>query len=149
MILISCCFQGTPEYLFNLYCEWLTVWVSDFLASQKWKVFLLFFSARFLLSKVGFPLVDIFRTEPLFLRRNFLIMENIKKTPQIKLETIVQRCSVNKVFLEISQNLRENTCALGYATLLKKRLWHRCFPVILVKFTRASFFIEHLCWLLL
>ena len=32
--------------------------------------------------------------------------------------------------------------------LLKKRLWHRCFPVNFVKFPRTPFFIEHL-WLLL
>ena len=30
------------------------------------------------------------------------------------------------------------------ATLLKKRLWHRCFPVIFVKFLRTPFYIEHL-----
>ena len=35
------------------------------------------------------------------------------------------------------------------ATLLKKRLWHRCFPVNFVKFLRTPFFIEHLWWLLL
>ena len=34
-------------------------------------------------------------------------------------------------------------------TLLKKRLWHRCFPVNFVKFLRTPFFIEHLRWLLL
>ena len=33
------------------------------------------------------------------------------------------------------------------ATLLKKRLWHRCFPVNFVKFLRTPFFIEHLWWL--
>ena len=35
------------------------------------------------------------------------------------------------------------------ATLLKKRLWHRCFPVNFVKFLRTTFFMEHLSWLLL
>ena len=30
------------------------------------------------------------------------------------------------------------------ATLLKKRLWHRCFPVNFAKFFRTHFFIEHL-----
>ena len=35
------------------------------------------------------------------------------------------------------------------ATLLKKRLWHRCFPVNFAKFLRTPFFIEHLWWLLL
>ena len=34
------------------------------------------------------------------------------------------------------------------ATLLKKRLWHRCFPLNFVKFLRTSFFIEHFWWLL-
>ena len=33
------------------------------------------------------------------------------------------------------------------ATLLKKRLWHRCFPENFVKFPREPFFIEHLWWL--
>ena len=30
------------------------------------------------------------------------------------------------------------------ATLLKKRLWHRCFPVNLARFLGTSFFTEHL-----
>ena len=34
-------------------------------------------------------------------------------------------------------------------TLLKKRLWHRYFPVDFVKFLRTPFFIEHLWWLVL
>ena len=35
------------------------------------------------------------------------------------------------------------------ATLSKKRLWHRCFPVNFAKFLRTPFSIEHLWWLLL
>ena len=35
------------------------------------------------------------------------------------------------------------------ATLLKMRLWHRCFPVNFAKFSRTPFFTEHLWWLLL
>ena len=35
------------------------------------------------------------------------------------------------------------------ATLFKKRLWHRCFPVNFVKFLRTPFLKEHLWWLLL
>ena len=38
---------------------------------------------------------------------------------------------------------------LSPATLLKKRLWYRCFPVNFVKFLRTTFYIEHLWWLLL
>ena len=36
-----------------------------------------------------------------------------------------------------------------YATLLKKRLWHRWFPVNFAKFLRTPFLTEHLWWLLL
>ena len=35
------------------------------------------------------------------------------------------------------------------ATLLKKRLWHRCFSVNFAIFLRTPFFIEHLWWLFL
>ena len=35
------------------------------------------------------------------------------------------------------------------ATLLKQRLWHRCFPVNFAKFLRTPFLTEHLRWLLL
>ena len=37
---------------------------------------------------------------------------------------------------------------LSPATLLKKRLWRRCFPVNFAKFLRAPFLTEHLWWLL-
>ena len=74
-------------------------------------------------------------------------------------EAVVSRCSVEKVFLEISQNSQKKACArvsffskvTGQrpATLLKKRLCHRSFPVNFVKFLRAPFFTEHPRWLLL
>ena len=59
-----------------------------------------------------------------------------------------QECSIKQVLLENSQNSQENTCArvffkkvqgLSPATLLKKRLWHRCFLVNFTKFLRTSF----------
>ena len=50
-------------------------------------------------------------------------------------EAVVQRSSVKKVFLEVSQ--------------LKKSLWHRCFPVNFAKFLRTLFSTDHLRWLLL
>ena len=50
----------------------------------------------------------------------------------------------------LCQSLFFNKVAgLRPATLLKKRLWHRCFPVNFDKFLRTPFFIEHLWWLLL
>ena len=63
-----------------------------------------------------------------------------------------------KMFLKISQNPQENACArsrfnkvagLRSATLLKERLWHRCFLVNFTKFLETPFFIEYLWWLLL
>ena len=39
--------------------------------------------------------------------------------------------------------------SLRPATLLKRRLWHRCFSVNFAKFLRTPFFIEHIRWLLL
>ena len=50
----------------------------------------------------------------------------------------------------LRQSLFFNKVAgLRPATLLKKRLWRRCFSVIFVKFLRTPFFTEHLWWLLL
>ena len=43
---------------------------------------------------------------------------------------------------------RSSHC-LRHATLWKKRLCHRCFPVNFAKFLRTPFFTEHLRWLLL
>ena len=45
--------------------------------------------------------------------------------------------------------LFDKVAGLRSATLLKKILWHRCFPVNFVKFLRTIFFMEHLWWLLL
>ena len=60
--------------------------------------------------------------------------------PQSFFRSSHQRCSVRKVFLEISQNSQENTCASARPeTLLKKRLSHRCFHVNFVKFLRTLF----------
>ena len=69
-----------------------------------------------------------------------------------------QSCSVKKSVLRnfkkftgkhLCQSLFFNNVAgLRPATLLKKRLWHRCFPVNFVKFLRTPFLTEYL-WLLL
>ena len=73
-------------------------------------------------------------------------------------EAVVQRCSVKKIFLKISQNSPENTFArvsfliklqAAPVTLLKKRHWRRCFPVNFAKFLRAPFFTVNPRWLLL
>ena len=43
----------------------------------------------------------------------------------------------------------DKVAGLSPVTLLKKKLWHGCFPVNFVKFLRTSFYLEHLWWLLL
>ena len=52
-------------------------------------------------------------------------------------EAVVRRCSVKKAFLEILQNWQANACAR--ASFLKKRLWHKCFPVNFTKFCEHLF----------
>ena len=42
-----------------------------------------------------------------------------------------------------------STWGLKPATLLKKRLWHRCLPANFMKFLRTPFYTEHVWWLLL
>ena len=74
-------------------------------------------------------------------------------------KAVYRRCSIKKVFLEISQNPKESNCdrafffdnvmGLRAATLVKERLWHKSFPVNFVKFLKAPFLTEHLWWLLL
>ena len=54
----------------------------------------------------------------------------ISITFSIDAETIVQRCSVKKVLLKISQNSQGNTCFLKHP-----------------KFLRATFIKEHLWWM--
>ena len=50
----------------------------------------------------------------------------------------------------LCQSLFFNIVAdLRPATLLKKKLWHRHFPVNFAKFLRTPLLMEHLWWLLL
>ena len=76
-------------------------------------------------------------------------------TRLVLLEAVAQRCSVKKVFLEISQNSQENTCARFFfliscrpeaCNFTKKETLAR---VNFAKFLRTPFLIEHLWWLLL
>ena len=73
-------------------------------------------------------------------------------------EEVVWRCYVEKVLRNFEKTTRKHLCQklffdavafLRPPTLLKKRLWLRCFPVNLAKFLSTDFFTEHLRWLLL
>ena len=65
----------------------------------------------------------------------------------ITTEAVVQRCSLKKMFLEISQNSQENTCTrvsflIKFSFLIilwKERLWQICFPVNFAKSLRTHF----------
>ena len=80
-------------------------------------------------------------------------------TMQMTIRSSHQRCSVRKVVLRnfaqfrgkhLRQVLFHNKIAgREPATLRKKRLWHRCFPVNFSKFLRTPLLTEHLWWLLL
>ena len=53
-------------------------------------------------------------------------------------EAVIQRCSVKKVFLEISQNSQENVCAKKEKKSgVKKSLWRRFFHVNFGNFLRT------------
>ena len=60
-------------------------------------------------------------------------------------EAVIQRCSVKKMFIEISQNSQGNTCARVSFFNKVTGLRHR-HPVNFVKFLRTPFFIEYLWW---
>ena len=45
------------------------------------------------------------------------------------------------------ESLFNKVAGLRPVTLLKKKLWHRYFPVNFAKFLRAPFLTEHLRWL--
>ena len=59
-------------------------------------------------------------------------------------EAATRGVQLEKVFLEILQNSQERI--YPRVSLLKKKLWHRCFPVNFVTFLRTPFCIEHLRW---
>ena len=81
---------------------------------------------------------------------NWIIFHNTRFAPW-NISTLFFR---NKIFkgvketfhrisrpLEILQNSQEDTFSgLSTATLLKKRLWHRCFPVNFAKLLRTPFY---------
>ena len=71
-------------------------------------------------------------------------------------EVVVWRCSIEKVFLEISQNSQENTCArasflikLQALALALAETLAQAFSCEVCEISENTFFTEHLWWLLL
>ena len=85
-----------------------------------------------LLESLGLRVTPTFGRQ--YFRRLFLLTE-----------TVVKRCSVKKVLLEISQNLQENTCAR--ISFFDKVAGLR--PKNFAKFLRTPFPTEQFRWLLL
>ena len=88
----------------------------------------------------------ILRKESLFFR--LILRQSFKSDFYFWLFLILTEAATRgvlckKVLLEIWQNSQENNCAkvsfLINLQALKKRLWHRCFPVDFVKFLRTPF----------
>ena len=63
---------------------------------------------------------------------------NSDRFQKIALKSSYRRSSIKKAVLEFSNIIRK-TLVLESATLLKKNLWHRCFPVNFTKFLRTPF----------
>ena len=71
------------------------------------------------------------------------------QSASILTEALVRRCSVNKVFLEISQNSQENTSArvsflIKLQNFIKKETMGQVFSFEFFKISKSTFFIEHL-----
>ena len=104
--------------------------------------------------------LDIVLNTPLW-ATNLVLTIAIQMSVKIQMiiEAVVQRCSVKKRFLEISQNSQESTCARvsfliklqAYrpATLFLKMTLVQVFSCEFCEICKAPFFIEHLWWLLL
>ena len=65
-----------------------------------------------------------------------------------RLEVFCKKYVLNNFVKSTGKHLRQSLF-FNKVSLLKKRLWHRCFLVNVAKFLRILFFIEHFWWLLL
>ena len=70
------------------------------------------------------------------------IMANLRKFKLLNFKTLVNSLTPVWSWIEnndLSCRSSHRRCFIEKATLLKKRLWHRCFPVNFAKFLRAPF----------
>ena len=102
----------------------------SFAEAEFWIVFSFSILSVWILSGV-FSLLDDLLISEIMLEFEFTFSTNSRSSNL--------RCSIKKVFLEISQNSQENICARDLKKNLKKNLWHRCFPVNFAKFLRTPF----------
>ena len=100
---------------------------------------------------------------PIYINHNFNLgvststLSKVFKTGEVKpVRNSPPEVFCKKDVLRNFQNSQESTCGGVFSliklqawSLLKDRLWHRCFPVNFWKFLRISFLTEQLWWLLL
>ena len=90
--------------------------------------------------------VSILKTKFGLMRKYFQVRSS---RPEVVRKKDVLRNFTKITGKHLSQSLFFNKVAGARpTTLLKMKLWHRCFPVNFVKFLRRPFFIEHFWWLL-
>ena len=99
--------------------------------SLKWDIYFFNFQLFFFVIKSFFSVKNIFIIKLFFHIKTFLSANNVHF---VKNKNIFS----NLVLQQINNHI------LRPVTLLKKRLWHRCFPMNFVKFLRTPFFPEHL-----
>ena len=62
-------------------------------------------------SRLELDLIDTLKKTKINFSFSFSLMEDLIIKNEGKTEAVAHRCFVKKVFLEILQNLQENTCA--------------------------------------
>ena len=86
--------------------------------------------------------VFFMKCEEIHLKKNIKKLHFLYISSRLKkIRSSHQRCPMKKVVLRIFAKFTGKHLyqSLGPATLLKKRLWHRCFPVNFAKFLRTPF----------
>ena len=83
------------------------------------------------------------------LSEELMVMWKEEQPPEVFCKKSVFRNFAKFTGKHLCLSLFFNKVVGGSARLLKKRLWHRCFPVNFTKFQRSPFFTEHLWSLLL
>ena len=104
---------------------------------QRWNAFLVAVSCRCFSVNVN---AEDF-SEYSFYRKKVLHYSFCKKGVVRNFANLTRKTLCKSLFSNKVSSLRP-------ATLLKRRLWHRCFPVNFAKFVRTYFLTEHLRWLL-
>ena len=107
-----------------------------------------------------FFLMDFYNIAKLMIAVQWLLLaitvnnENVNINRSSRTEVFCKKSALRK-FAKFTGKHRwhslffNKVTGLRPATLLKNRLWHRCFPVNFEKFLRTPFLKEHLQWLLL